>query len=65
MKNFGELEKTLGVIFVNQKLLKEALTHRSFLNENNNEAKQTGYKARKFLIENTKIMNILMNICMT
>ena len=35
MKNFGELEKILGGIFVNQKLLEEALTHRSFLNENN------------------------------
>lgn len=31
--NFTELEKNLGVFFKNKGLLKQALTHRSFLNE--------------------------------
>lgn len=35
MKNFGELEKILGVKFTKGELLEEALTHRSFLNESN------------------------------
>src|SRR3989338_237926 len=31
---FGELEKKLGISFKNKELLKEALTHRSYINEN-------------------------------
>jgi len=34
MKNFEELEKKLGLKFKNKNLLKQAFTHRSFLNEN-------------------------------
>lgn len=33
MKNLNELEKNLGVIFRKQSFLKQALTHRSYLNE--------------------------------
>ena len=32
--NTSDLEKTIGVVFKNKKLLKEAITHRSYLNEN-------------------------------
>lgn len=35
--NFDQLEKSLGVSFKNQSLLKKALVHRSFLNENPSE----------------------------
>ncbi len=34
MLNFTALEKRIGISFKNDKLLKEALTHRSYLNEN-------------------------------
>ncbi len=34
MKNFSVLEKNLGVQFKNQDLLKQALVHRSYINEN-------------------------------
>lgn len=34
MKDINNLEKKIGVIFKNSDLLKEALTHRSYLNEN-------------------------------
>jgi len=34
MKNFSKLEKNLGVKFENQDLLKQAMVHRSYLNEN-------------------------------
>ena len=34
MKEWSELEETLGVKFKNQDLLKQALVHRSYLNEN-------------------------------
>src|SRR3989344_8097391 len=34
MPDFEKLEKTLGVVFKNKDLLKEALTHRSYINEN-------------------------------
>ncbi|MBU4332607.1 ribonuclease III [Patescibacteria group bacterium] len=34
MKDFSSLEKKLGVKFKNQDLLKQALVHRSYLNEN-------------------------------
>src|SRR3989344_4776397 len=34
MQNFSELEATLGVTFQNKDLLRQALTHRSYLNEN-------------------------------
>lgn len=34
MKNLGEFEKSIGVKFKNRKLLEEAFTHRSYLNEN-------------------------------
>ncbi len=34
MKELGNLEKKIGLNFKNQDLLKEALTHRSYLNEN-------------------------------
>lgn len=34
MKNISHLEESLGVTFQNQDLLNEALTHRSYLNEN-------------------------------
>lgn len=34
MKNFSVLEKNLGITFKNQNLLKQALVHRSYLNEN-------------------------------
>lgn len=34
MKDFSKLEKTLGIKFKNQDLLIQALTHRSYLNEN-------------------------------
>lgn len=33
MNNLEDFEKTLGIHFKNQQLLKEALTHRSYLNE--------------------------------
>lgn len=33
-KDISQLEKNLGVVFKDQKLLRTALTHRSFLNEN-------------------------------
>jgi len=35
-KEFKDIQKIIGVEFKNQLLLKEALTHRSFLNENEN-----------------------------
>ncbi len=35
-KDFGEFEKIIGVKFKNKDLLTQALTHRSFLNENKN-----------------------------
>ncbi len=34
MKEWSQLEKILGVTFTNQDLLKQALVHRSYLNEN-------------------------------
>lgn len=34
MKSFKEFEKTIGVRFKNENLLRQALTHRSYLNEN-------------------------------
>ncbi|EKE21771.1 MAG: Ribonuclease III [uncultured bacterium] len=34
MKNFNNLEKAIGIIFQNKKLLKNAFIHRSYLNEN-------------------------------
>ncbi len=34
MKNFSEFEKRIGLKFKNQNLLKQAFTHRSYLNEN-------------------------------
>lgn len=34
MKNFSKLEKKLGIKFNNKDLLKQAFTHRSYLNEN-------------------------------
>lgn len=34
MKKFDNLEQNLGIIFENKNLLKEAFTHRSYLNEN-------------------------------
>src|SRR3989338_3338716 len=34
MKDWSKLEHTLGVTFKNQDLLKQALVHRSYLNEN-------------------------------
>lgn len=37
MKDFTELEKKLGIQFKNKDLLREALTHRSFLNEKGKE----------------------------
>jgi len=37
MKDFSELQKTIGIEFRNQDLLKEAFTHRSYLNENPKE----------------------------
>lgn len=40
MKNSKELEEKLNIVFNNQDLLKEALTHRSYLNEN----QSWGYK---------------------
>lgn len=43
--SLGQLEKNLGVKFKNQKLLKQALTHRSFLNE----ASQSGGKSNERL----------------
>jgi len=36
-KNLSELELKLGIKFINKKLLKTALTHRSYLNENHSE----------------------------
>jgi len=35
-KDFSEFEKTIGIKFNNQDILKQAFTHRSFLNENKN-----------------------------
>lgn len=34
MKQIGELENKIGVVFNNKELLKQAFTHRSYLNEN-------------------------------
>lgn len=34
MQDFSKLEDNLGVVFDNKNLIKEAVTHRSFLNEN-------------------------------
>ncbi len=34
IKNFSQLEQQLGVSFANEKLLRQALVHRSYLNEN-------------------------------
>src|SRR3989338_3490194 len=34
MKNFSDLKQTLGITFDNQDLLKQAFTHRSYINEN-------------------------------
>ena len=34
MKNFSDFEKRIGLKFKNQNLLKQAFTHRSYLNEN-------------------------------
>jgi len=34
MKEFGKLEKNIGLNFKNKELLKQAFTHRSYLNEN-------------------------------
>jgi len=36
MKDFNEFEKIIGIKFSDNDLLKQALTHRSFLNENKN-----------------------------
>jgi len=36
MSNFKEIEKIVGIEFKNQNLIQEALTHRSYLNENRN-----------------------------
>ncbi len=36
MKDFSKLERTLGLTFKDQKLLKQALVHRSYINENHN-----------------------------
>lgn len=34
MKDFSQLEDNLGVVFDNKNLIKEAVTHRSYINEN-------------------------------
>ena len=34
MKDFSSLEEKIGVTFLNKKILEEAFTHRSYLNEN-------------------------------
>lgn len=36
MKDFNEFERAIGIEFKNKDILKQALTHRSFLNENKN-----------------------------
>lgn len=36
MKDFSKLEKKLGVVFKDKKLLKQAFIHKSYLNENRN-----------------------------
>lgn len=36
MSDISQLEKTIGIVFENKDLLKEALTHRSYLNETHN-----------------------------
>ena len=34
MKDFTPFEKKIGIVFKNKKILEEAFTHRSYLNEN-------------------------------
>jgi len=36
-KNFSEFEESIGIVFVNKDLLRQAFIHRSYLNENPNE----------------------------
>ena len=38
--DFSKLEKEISIEFKNKSLLKEALTHRSYLNENPQEGRQ-------------------------
>src|SRR5947209_5722482 len=35
-KNFSQFEKKTGLVFKNKELLKQAFTHRSYINENRN-----------------------------
>jgi ribonuclease III len=37
IRNFGEFEESTGFIFINKSLLRQAFTHRSYINENRGE----------------------------